>query len=214
MAELLRLAGYSAVALTIPTGLMKERTLALRRCFEGEGLETYLRIDLTSPSRRELLRLLRRFRNLFDVVAVKCVHPAVAPVACRDGRVDVVFFDPRNRNTRFNHSLANLLNGSLEFNLPATLHEPNSDVMLSLAREASIARQHGTSVVLSSGAFKPELIKSPIQMRAIAAAVGLSQKQTIAGVSEVPRNILARNMKRRSREYIEEGVKIVLAKAR
>lgn len=215
MAELLRLAGYSAVALTVPTGLLRDRLSALRRLFEDEGIQTILRVDLSANSREDLLRLLRRFRNAYDIVAVKCMNQAVAPVACRDRRVDLVFFDPRNSRVKFGHPLASLLCGALEFNLISTfLGETKGEIFSRIAKEAAIAREHRSRVVLSSGCVSPTMVRSPPQISGIAAAIGLSREQSSRGVSETPLSIIKRNLERRSREYVEEGVKLVMPKAR
>jgi RNase P/RNase MRP subunit p30 len=213
MAELLRSAGYSAVGLTIPTGLMRERLASLRMLFEHEGLETFLRVDLSASSRMDLLRLLRRYRNAYDLVAVKCMNQAVAPVACRDRRVDLVFFDPRNNKVKFGHQLASLLRGSLELNLISTLlGEAKSEIFSRIAKEVSIAREHRSNIVLSSGCSSPTMVRSHLQVSAIAAAIGLSKKQCSEGISETPFSIVERNKERRSREYVEEGVKLVVPK--
>lgn len=215
MAELLRSAGYSTVALTIPTGLLRDRLSSLRRLFEHEGLETLLRVDLSANSRTDLLRLLRRFRNTYDIVAVNCMNQAVALVACRDRRVDLVFFDPRNSRVRFSHPLASLLRGMIEFNLISTfLGETKSEIFSRIAKEAGIAREHRSKVVLSSGCCSPAMVRSPLQISAIAAAIGLSKEQSSRGVSETPLWIIGRNQERRSREYVEEGVKLVIPEAR
>jgi RNase P/RNase MRP subunit p30 len=211
MAELLYSAGYPTVALTVPTGLLGDRVSSLRRIFEDEGLETFMRVDLTANSRTDLLRLLRRFRNAYDIVAVKCVNQRVAPVACRDRRVDLVFFDPMNSRVRFGHPLANLLRGALEFNLISTfLGETRSEVFSRVAKEAAIAREHGSIIVLSSGCQTPMMIRSPLEISAIGLAIGLSREQSIQGVSDAPFSIIRRNSERRAREYVEQGVKIVL----
>ena len=215
MAELLRLAGYSAVGLTIPTGLMRDRITLLRAVFREAGLETALRVDLTSTSRIELLRLLRRFRNSYDVVAVKCVNTRVATVACRDRRVDLIFFDPANRSIRFTHPLANLLRGAIEFNLvSALLNETKAEVFSVIMKQCAIAREHKVKVVLSSGCNHPELVRSASQIAALASAMGLSEMQSLAGVSSTPFSIIERNSARRSPQFVEEGVRIVLPKVR
>jgi RNase P/RNase MRP subunit p30 len=213
MAELLRLAGYSTVGLTIPTGLMREKVTSLRNIFKEAGLETALRIDLASASRMELLKLLRRFRNSYDVIAVKCVNPRVATVACRDRRVDIIFFDPRNHNIRFNHPLANLLRGALEINLISALQgEAESNVFSTIQKQTSIAVEHKVKVVLSSGGSNPEMVRSALQISALARALGLSEAQSFAGVSSNPLSIVERNSIRRSPRFIEEGVRIVMPK--
>lgn len=215
MAELLSLAGYSAVGLTFPTGLMQERVLRLRRVFQESGIDSASRIDLSPTSRQDLLRLLRRFRNSYDIISVKCMNQGVATVACRDRRVDVVFFDPHNHKVRFNHSLANLLRGALEVNLMAgLLREQNSEVFARIAKEAWIAGDHKVKVVLSNGCVSPSMVRAPSQIVALASAMGLPKDQALSGVSDTPLSIISRNSQRRSQEYIEEGVHVVLPKAR
>jgi RNase P/RNase MRP subunit p30 len=210
----MRLAGYSTAALTFPPGLMRDRVALVRSIFHEAGIETALRIDLTCGSRQELLRLLRRYRNLYDVIAVKCSNQAVANIACRDRRVDIVFFDIKNARVKFTHAMANLLRGALEFNIVSNLLNESSDAFLRLARDASLAGKHRNKVVLSSGCFSPQMIRSPSQIASLGSMIGLPIPQCKEAVSSLPATIVARNIERRSREYVEEGVKIVLPKAR
>ena len=215
MAQILKTAGYSTAGLTLPTGLLPERANSIRQTFKDQGIETALRIDLGSPSRTELLRSLRRFRNAYDVVGVKCVNARVATVASRDRRVDVVFFDPVMHNVRFNHSLARLLHGALEINLIASLLTPTDASVLSrLRRTIAVAQEHNVRVVLSSGARKAEMVRTPLQLSAIASTLSLSEAASVAGVSSVPSSIIAENVKKRKPEYVEEGVKIIVSSRR
>ncbi len=214
MADLLKLAGYSTIGLTIPTGLMKDRIALLKNIFKEAGIEAALRVDLASASRMELLRLLRRFRNSYDVVAVKCVNPRVANVACRDRRVDVVYFDARNQSVRFSHPLANLLRGALEINLISTLlPEVRGDAFQTIQKACSIAREHKVKVVLSTGSSHPEMIRSPLQLAALGRTMGLSEEQSLGGVSSTPLSIIVYNSIRRSAQFIEEGVQVVVPRA-
>ncbi len=210
MARLLHVAGYSVVGLTLPTGLLRDRVAALKRAFGDEGVDTVSRVDLSANSRMELLRLLRRYRNLYDVVAVKCGNQTTAPIACRDRRVDLVFFDPRNPQAKFSHALARLLRGTLEFNLISTLlGEARSEILSRLAREAAIAREHGSKVIFSSGCTSASMVRSPSEISAIGESVGLSKELCNQAVSEEPLLIISRNRERRSPNYVEEGVKVV-----
>jgi RNase P/RNase MRP subunit p30 len=211
MAELLHSAGYSTVALTVPTGLLGDKLSSLRRIFEYEGLETLMRVDLTASSRMDLLRLLRRFRNAYDIVAVKCVNQRAAAVACRDRRVDLVFFDPMNSRTRFGHPLASLIRGALELNLISTfLGETRGEVFSRVAKEAAVAREHRTAIVLSSGCQSSMMVRNPSEISAIGIAIGLSREQSSRGVSDTPLSIINRNLERRGKGYVEDGVKLVL----
>lgn len=203
------------MALTLPTGLLRDRIAALRRVFEDQGIATFSRVDLSANSRMELLRFLRRFRNIYDIVAVKCDNQAVASIACRDKRVDLVFFNPRNPQVKFSHPLASLLRGTLEFNLISSfLGETRSEVFSRVAKEAAIAREHGSRVILSSGCTAPGMVRSPLQISAIGESIGLSKELSNQGICETPLSIIERNQERRSREYVEEGVKLVTARRR
>ncbi len=215
MGQILRTAGYSAVALTIPTGLLPERVSSIRQIFQDQGIDTALRIDLGSPSRTELLRSLRRFRNAYDVVAVKCANARVATVASRDRRVDVVFFDPLIRNVRFSHSLARLLHGALEINLIASiLSSTDSGILSRLRKTIAVAQEHNVKVVLSSGARTAEMVRAPLQLSAIASTLGLGETASTAAVSLIPASIITENAKKRKPEYVEEGVRIIVSSRR
>jgi RNase P/RNase MRP subunit p30 len=209
MARLLRLAGYSVIGLTLPTGLLRDRVFALKHIFEDEGLEVVSRVDLAANSRMELLRLLRRFRPLYDIIGVKCVNQTVTSIACRDRRVDLIFFDPTNARIRFGHSFASQLRGSLEFNIMSTLlGETVRGKLSKLTKEAVIAQEHRNGIILSSGSASPAMIRSPSQIAAIGKLIGLSEGLRNRAVSEA---IISRNKQRRLPEYIEEGVKVVTA---
>lgn len=208
-AQLLALSGYDAVGLTVPTGLLRGRLEILRECFQDSGVEVFLRVDLTCSKREELLKLLRRFRPAFDIIGVKCTNHSLALVAARDRRVDLIFFDSAARNVWFDDSIANVSNATLELNLSILFEMANHLILTKLMKDVRIARRHNLDMVLSSGATSPLLVRTPIQLAAIAEILGLSKQQAINGVSTIPSRLLKANVERRSRNYVEEGVKTV-----
>jgi len=208
MAELLHAAHYSTVGITLTTGLLNERVLSIRRIFEERGVSTVLRADFSPSSRIELLRILRRFRNIYDVIAVRCTNQKAATVACRDRRVDIVFFDVADRNLRFSHTFARLLRGAVEFNFVSDL-AGNPWAFSKIRKAILVAKEHHSEVVLSSGAKNQWMVRSPLQVRALAVTLGLGEVESMRGVSSVPLTIVTDNRRRRSPEYVEEGVKIV-----
>jgi len=215
MADLLSEVHYRAVGLTVATGLLNERIRVLRRIFEDRGLDTVLRVDLKPSSRAELLRLVRRFRNLYDIIAVGCLNQQVATVSCRDSRVDIVFFHGTSRNLRFSHTFARLLRGAIELNIVSDLiNSDDGSAFARLRRAISVAREHRVKVVLSSGARSFEMVRSPFQMSSLAITLGLNPEDSIRAVSSTPWSIVAANRMKRASEYVEEGVKIVVPSRR
>jgi RNase P/RNase MRP subunit p30 len=205
-AQMLKAAGYRAVALTLPTGLLKDRVRSLRNHFANSGIELFVRIDISCANRQELLRLLRRFRNVYDVVAVRCVNHTLGLVAARDRRVDIIFFDPLKRNVWFDHSIANVSRAALELNVSSLYSE--SILITKLMKEIDIARQHKVRIVLSSGCTSPLMIRTPEQLSAIGMVLGLNVRQASDGVSAIPWSIIEQNVERRSKEYVEDGVRV------
>lgn len=215
MADLLGVAGYSTIGLTIPTGILPDRVDSLRKAFDHSGLDTVMRVDLSPTSRMELLRALRRFRNRYDIVAVKCLNQRVATVACRDRRVDLIFFDAVNNNTRFTHTFARLLRGALEFNVVSDLiQHPDGWVFSRIRKALRVASEHRVKVVLSSGARDHTMVRSPLEISALATVLGLTEEESIGGVSSAPSSIVVENSKKRSPKYVEEGVTIVVPTGR
>jgi RNase P/RNase MRP subunit p30 len=208
-AQLLAQCGYNAVGLTVPTGLLRGRLDMLRDCFQDSGVEVFLRADFTCSKREELLKLLRRFRFTFDIIGVRCTNHNLALVAARDRRVDLIFFDSATRNVWFDDSIANVSRSALELNLSILFEVANHLILTRLMKDVRIAQRHNVDVVLSSGATSPLLLRTPIQLAAIGEILGLSKQQATMGVSIIASRILERNLERRSRNYVEEGVKVI-----
>jgi RNase P/RNase MRP subunit p30 len=208
MAKLLSSAGYRSVALTLPPALLADDARAVKACFQECGLETFTRVDLACSNRHELLKLLRRYRNQYDVISVTCLNQNVSAVACRDRRVDIILIDPRSRNVKFTHTLARLLHGALELNLSSAL-DGQFETIGRMMKQAYVAREHSVDVVLSSGCNSPLMIRNPLQLMAFGLSVGLKEEQARNGISAVPSNILALNSQRRSPSYIEDGVRVI-----
>jgi len=213
IAQTLALAGYSMIGLTVPTGLFHDRLAEVRRTFSDYDVETVTRVDFASRSRGELLRSLRKFRTVFDIVAVKCLNDHVAHVACRDRRVDLVFFELENPKVRLTHAMANMLRGCIELNMAPVILRTGA-VYGTVSRQFVLAKEHSVKVVLSSGLDRAELVRSPIQMVALAATLGLPRIEAVKGITSIPMSAVETNLKKRSPDYIEEGVRVVQRKPR
>jgi RNase P/RNase MRP subunit p30 len=109
----------------------------------------------------------------------------------------------------FEDSIANVSNATLEINLSILLENANSLILTRLMKDVRTARKHKIDIVLSSGATSPLFLRTPIQLAAIAEILGLRKQEAINGVSTIPSRIVERNVERRSRSYVEEGVKTI-----
>ena len=189
---------------------MNDRLKIIRNRFLQAGLEVFLRADLNCSKRDELLKLLRRFRSTFDIVSVKCTNHNVAVVAARDRRVDLIFFDYNIRNVWFNHSIANVTKATLELNASAILRATDHLVLTRMMKEVSNAHQHGVDVILSSGCTSPFMVRAPTQLLGIGVILGFNKTEVLESITLIPSRIVKRNAERHSRNYVEEGVKVIV----
>ena len=210
-AELLRMAGFKAVGLTVPTGLMSNQIHDIHQTFVEAGLEVFTRADLVCSQRRDLLKMLRHFRNRFDIISVRCSNHNVALVAARDRRVDLIFFDPAQRKVWFDHSTANVSHAALEFNMSA-LYSRAYDSFTKIMKDFRIAIQHNVRIVLSSGCWSPIMVRTPTQLSAVGIMLGLKRVQAHDGVSSIPWSLVTKNSERRSNRYLEDGVRLITGK--
>ena len=174
------------------------------------GLEVFTRADFACSRRQDLLKLLRRFRRLFDIISVKCLNHAIALVAARDRRVDAIFFDLLRGNVWFDHSIANVCRAAFEFNLRPLIED--ASLLSKAMREMRIAEEHKLNIVISSGCTSPAFVRTPSQLSAVGVMLGLERYHVRDMVSLIPWSILERNVERRSHQYIEDGVRVVSRK--
>ncbi len=67
---------------------------ALLKPFLEEGLEALARLTIRASTAREAAEAVRRYRRLYDILAVEPEGVEAARFAARDGRVDVVSLPP------------------------------------------------------------------------------------------------------------------------
>lgn len=213
--QLMALLGFSMVGLSFPSGLGRDRMERVARIFRETGLDPVMRTNLRPSSRNELLRILRKVRSQFEVVAVECTNPRVSQVAVRDRRVDLVYFSPENRPASFRTTLARMSHSALEVNLSHVLRSELSHSVISrLSENLRAARDSSVPVVVSSGASSPLELRGPREMIAVISLLSDRAELGPECVSTVPRSIVERNRGKLASEYVEEGVRLVRAGSR
>ena len=78
-----------------------------------------------------------------------------------------------------------------------------------LRREASIARDFGVPVVVSSGAASGFLLRKPLELAAFTGLFGLGEVEGLDAVSANPVQIVERNRLKLSRGFVAPGIRVV-----
>ncbi len=208
--------GYSVVGLTLPIKIKEGSVETIKKICEDLGLDFVTRIDLAPKNAKELLNILKKVRRRFEIIAVQCNTKGVAIQAAKDRRVDLLLFsidDPKKHF--FSISVAKLAsekNSALEINLAPLLYlegAPRIRLMKILRRDALIAGKFGVPIVLSSGCNTPHLLRKPEDYAFLAYLIGLDLYLAKEALSTNPMNIIERNRKKLSPNYVCPGVYVV-----
>ncbi|MHA1951869.1 MAG: RNase P subunit p30 family protein [Candidatus Thorarchaeota archaeon] len=178
------------------------------------GLSVLRRIDVSGRGLTSVKRQITKIRPKAMIVALPLTTVEIANWAAEDSKVDLLTLDP-SRSNRFRESTARLAASSgtcleIQFAPLLNLSGLNRSKIIKAFREGiETATGAGMSVVLSSGAKHPMHMRSAMAMRHIGLLLGMNPKLAETAVCKTPFDILERNQKRLSPEFVGEGVEIV-----
>ena len=211
--------GYSQIGVPFPAGTKQDLVEQTRQASKDNGLDLVTRLDLFPKSPGELLSALRRFRHSFEIVSVVCSSKPVARQAAKDRRVDLVCFPSLDRRKRFfdwaEAELASKSSAGLEMNLVQVLVAEGSvrvSLLSSLRREAALAESYGVPLVFSSGASDVLFLRKPEDFASLALLFDVDASVALQGLSTNAMDIVARNRKKQSPDYVAPGIRVVKRK--
>ncbi|MEM2995633.1 MAG: RNase P subunit p30 family protein [Candidatus Bathyarchaeia archaeon] len=208
--------GYRIIALTFPQNFFEEDIQRLRMKCREYAVDLVSRVDLNPKTPKELIRSLRAYRRKFEVLAVLCESKSVARQAAKDRRVDLLNFPAFHPAKRFfdiaeaelaSKSLANL---EIDMNPIFRLEGmARIKLLLSLRREALIAKRFHVPIVISSGVSDVRLMRKPREQAALASLFDLDEASAIQAVSKNPVAIVKRNREKLNPKFVAPGIRII-----
>jgi len=178
------------------------------------GLSLLRRTDVSGRGLNSIKKQIANVRKQSMIVAIPLTTVEIANWAAEDTRVDLLTLEP-SREHRFRDSTARLAAFSgtcLEIQFEPILNSVglNRSKIIKAFREAvKTATDAGMSVVISSGAKHPMQLRSAMAMRHIGLLIGMTSKYAETVVSKTPFEILERNQRRLSPDFVGEGVEIL-----
>ena len=172
------------------------------------------RADITGRGLRLLKKQVDSVRKHSMIVSVKLSTVETINWAAEDQRVDLLTLDP-SREHRFRDSTARLAAASdtaLEIRFEPLLHLAGlnrSKVIKSYRESIRTAIDSGMQVIISSGATHPLHMRSAMAMQHLGKLLGMESKYAENAVNQAPLDIVERNRKRFSSDYVAEGVEII-----
>jgi ribonuclease P/MRP protein subunit RPP1 len=211
--------GYNQIGVPFPPNIKQDTINRLRQAAEEFSLDFVTRLNLEPKSSNELLSGLRRFRRMFEVIAVVCNSKNMARLAAKDTRVDLLCFrtfDPKKRFfDRAEAELASKSSASFEIDMAAILGSEGFvriRFLSCLRREVETARKFNVPVVISSGAADALFLRKPQDYASLAFLFSMDLSPHMEAFSKNPIGLVERNRKKQSAEYVAPGIRIVKEK--
>jgi ribonuclease P/MRP protein subunit RPP1 len=208
--------GYSAVSIPFTQKFNVEELSKLRTQAKEAGIDFVSRADYHPHTENDLTNFLRKFRRSFEVICITCDNKEVARQAAKDRRVDLLNFPSMDFRKRFfDHAEAELACGclaALEIDTkPLMVLEgpPRVRLLMSLRKEAAIAREFHVPIVISSGVSELQFMRKPRDLASIAFLFGLDEVSAVESVSSLPGAIVERNREKLSSRFVAPGISIV-----
>ena len=203
MASKLGLTGFAVV------GLHTEPFTTLT-----ENMMVYSRVILHGKSVNSVRKQIDKTRRKSMIVSVPLKSIEITNWAAEDKRVDILTVDSTHENRLRDTTarLASISNTSLEIQIAPLLKSSglNRSKILKLYRESvSTAMDAGMNVILTSGAIHPMGLRSSVAMAHIGILLGMDRAYADNAVSNFPKSIIERNMKKLQSGFVSSGVEIL-----
>ncbi|MEM2093526.1 MAG: RNase P subunit p30 family protein [Candidatus Bathyarchaeia archaeon] len=207
--------GYRLISVPVGKGISGDQLARIEGISREFGLDFATRMDLKPKTPGELLRLLRKFRRSFEVLAVICDSKAVARQAAKDRRVDLLNFPPDPRRRFFDKAEAELASqslASLEIDIEPLLRlegPARIRLLAALRKEASTALSFHVPIVISSGACEALYLRKPLDTAALTMLFDMDKAMALDALSRVPLEIVRRNRAKLSPGFIAPGIRLI-----
>jgi ribonuclease P/MRP protein subunit RPP1 len=195
----------------------KERLKKLKKEIAKAASNVGIDVSLGFEARtlRELAKL-KNQRKLFDVLLVHGGDLRINRAACETKEVDILTHPSYGRyDCGLNHILAKLAaknNVAIELNFREILisTKKTRNVVLANMRElVKLGKKYKVPIIICSGSISHCTLRDPLVLRSMGMQLGLTLKEAKEAVTKVPEDILARSKKKRSKDWVESGVKVV-----
>ncbi|MHA1965768.1 MAG: RNase P subunit p30 family protein [Candidatus Thorarchaeota archaeon] len=180
----------------------------------GNEFSILNRADVSGRGLKSIRKKVDGVRKHSMIVSVKLTSIDTANWAAEDQRVDLLTHD-HSQEYRLRDSTARLAATSgtaLEIRFEPLLHLAglNRSKVIKVFRESiRTAIDSGMRVVLSSGATHPLQMRSAMAIQHLGELLGMESKYAEHAIKRTPLDIVERNRRRFSSDYVVEGVEII-----
>ncbi len=187
----------------------------LRGLSKKYGVGLVPRVDLMPRSRTYLLRDLAKYRDTYEVIAVRTASERLCKFAVQDDRVDLISLASKASAGAFSPSVAKIIapnSKALEIELGSLILSKGQnrvELLYEISRRISLARRFQANLVISSGAVDKYLLRSPLDLVSVACLLSMKFTEALDSLSRIPESIVDRNQARLDPRHISPGVDLM-----
>lgn len=180
----------------------------------GDDFSILKRVDVSGRDLKSIRKQVDNVRKHSMIVSVKIASVGTVNWAAEDQRVDLLTVD-HSLDYRLRDSTARLAamhSTALEIRFEPLLHLAglNRSKVIKVYRESiQTAIDSRMQVILSSGASHPLHLRSARAIRHLGELLGMESKYAENAINQAPLDIIERNRRRFSSDYVSEGVEIL-----
>lgn len=202
--------GYSGICLTSqnPANTLAKPDTSM---LDTGNFEVYTGIEIQVDKASKVIKEVGRFRDRVDIIVIGGGREDVNRAAVENGKVDILAH-PASDGKPLNHVLMKAAadNGvAIDFNIDAiTMQKGGSRVkaLTAMRQNVRLARKFSAPMIITSNARSHYDLRKPREMMALAMLVGMTMDEALHSLSDVPSDIIRRNM---DGSRIMEGVEVV-----
>lgn len=208
--------GYHTLSLTLTSDSMISSKLVdeAKKIAIKNKLNIIFRYEINTDDPKKLNKIVRKIWKKYEIISVYCTDKKIARMAGRDSRINILSFPPDTSNRDvFNDAQCSLMRVKDQYFEVRYVEIVKSTSLerscANLSRWIKIAYENKIPIIASSGAYKPQLLRAPLEIASILASFGLNMKNARDSISTIPIKLIEQGILKTRGKLINKYVKVV-----
>ncbi|MEM1545828.1 MAG: RNase P subunit p30 family protein [Candidatus Methanomethylicia archaeon] len=208
--------GYHTISLTLTNDniISSEIINEIKKIAIKNKLNIVFRYEINTNDSKKLREKVRKIWRKYEIISAYCIDKKIARIAGRDSRINILIF-PLDTTIKdiFNDAQCSLMkakNQYIEIRYAEIAKNINLErTYTNLLRWVRIAYENKIPIIASSGANRPQILRSPFEIASILVSSGLDIKSARDSISTTPMKLIEQSILKTRGKLINKYVKIL-----
>jgi RNase P/RNase MRP subunit p30 len=208
--------GYHTVSLTLTNNNMADSKIIdeAKKTAIKNKLNIVFRYDINTENPKKLRETVRKIWRRYEIVSAYCISKKIARIAGKDSRINILTF-PLDTSIKdiFNDAQCSLMKAKNQYLEIRYIEIAKSTDLerryANLLRWVKIAYENKIPIIASSGASRPQTLRSPFEIASILTNSGLDIKSARDSISTIPMKLIEQGTLKTRGRLINKYVKVI-----